>query len=219
MWLPVMHSLASPRSAPLVFATSRGAAVSLAGVAAVVQGATPASLRVHGVDEGGWPVRDAIIEPHGAKSAAGPIGFTGEMGMAQKNQQFTPGTLVVAQVSTVAFPDHDNGPHAVDSFSKPARFKIDLYRRAQTPTQSSPITGSVTLGCNTPDQMRGYTRVTDTAYAAKTDHNGLITLDVATGAARLTFWHPQLRTVSDESKSAITIIGGAQRQKPKVAVR
>ena len=59
--------------------------------------------------------------------------------------------------------------------------------------------------------MRGYIRVTDTPYAAKTDHNGYVSLSgMASGVASLTIWHPQLRGVANESKSAITITGGAQ---------
>ena len=220
MRLPVMHSLASPRPALMVFATSLVAAVSLAGGAALVQAATPASLRVQVVDEAGLPVRDAVVELHSAKGAAGPIRFAWKMGMAQKNQQFTPGTLVVAKGSTVAFPNLDNVRHSIYSFSKPARFEIDLYGRDQTRTQSFPITGSVKLGCNIHDQMRGYIRVTDTPFAAKTDHNGYVTLSgMASGAAKLTVWHPQLRAPTGESKSAITITGGGQSHKLKVAVR
>lgn len=216
-----MFSLASPRLAHLVLTASLVvAAVSLPGGAAMVQAATPPTLRVQVVDEAGLPVRDAVVELHGAKAAAGPIRFAWKMGMAQKNQQFMPGTLVVAKGSTVAFPNLDNVRHSVYSFSKPARFEIDLYGRDQTRTQSFPITGSVKLGCNIHDQMRGYIRVTDTPHAAKTDHNGYVTLSgMASGAAKLTVWHPQLRAPTGESKSAITITGGAQSHRVRVAVR
>jgi hypothetical protein len=196
------------------------AAASLVGGEALVQAATPATLRVQVVDEVGLPVRDAVVELHIAKGAAGPIRFPWTMGMAQKNQQFTPGTLVVAKGSTVAFPNLDNVRHSIYSFSKPARFEIDLYGRDQTRTQSFPITGSVKLGCNIHDQMRGYIRVTDTPYAAKTDHSGYVTFSgMASGAANLTVWHPQLRTPTGESKSAITVTSGTQSHKFKVALR
>ncbi len=210
----------SPRSALIAFTASLAAAVSLAGGAVLVQAATPATLRVQVVNEAGLPVRDAVVELHSAKAAAGPIRFAWKMGMAQKNQQFTPGTLVVAKGSTVAFPNLDNVRHSVYSFSKPARFEIDLYGRDQARSQSFPITGSVKLGCNIHDQMRGYIRVTDTPYAAKTDHNGYVTLSgMASGAAKITVWHPRLTTPTGERKSAITITGGAQSLKLKVAVQ
>ncbi len=182
--------------------------------------AGPASLRLQVVDASGVPVRDAVVELHAAKAAAGPIRFPWKMGMAQKNQQFTPGTLIVAKGSTVAFPNLDTVRHSIYSFSKPARFEIDLYGRDQTRTQIFAVTGSVKLGCNIHDQMRGYIRVTDTPYAAKTDHNGYVTLSgMGNGAARLTVWHPRQRTPGNETRSTIAINGGAQSQKVKVSLR
>jgi hypothetical protein len=82
------------------------------------------------------------------------------------------------------------------------------------------VAGSVKLGCNIHDQMRGYIRVTDTPFAGKTDHNGYVTLNgMAGGAARLVVWHPDLRAPGNETASAITITGGAQSHKAKVALR
>lgn len=185
-----------------------------------VQAAAPASLRVQVVDDAGLPVRDAVVELRGAKAHAGPIRFPWKMGMAQKNRQFMPGTLIVAKGSTVAFPNLDNVRHSIYSFSKPARFEIDLYGRDQTRTQAFNVAGSVKLGCNIHDEMRGYIRVTDTPYAAKTDHNGYATMTgMPAGGAKLTVWHPSVRTPSGESVSAITISGGSQTHKVKVALR
>jgi len=213
-----MFWLVPLRSAAL--AAGLAAVAALGGGAALVQAATPAALTVQVVDAAGLPVRDAVVELRSAKPPAGPIRFPWKMGMAQKNRQFTPGTLIVAKGSTVAFPNLDNVRHSIYSFSKPARFEIDLYGRDQTRTQSFPITGSVKLGCNIHDQMRGYIRVTDTPYAAKTDHNGSVTFSgMASGAANLTVWHPQLRTPTGESKSAITVTSGTQSHKFKVALR
>lgn len=186
----------------------------------VAAAATPASLRVQVVDERGLPVRDAVVELRSAKGHAGAIRFPWKMGMAQKNRQFTPGTLIVAKGSTVAFPNLDNVRHSIYSFSKPARFEIELYGRDQTRTQSFNVAGSVKLGCNIHDEMRGYIRVTDTPYAAKTDHNGYVTLaGMPGGGASLTVWHPALRTPGNETKSPITINGGSQTHKLRVAMR
>ncbi len=194
-------------------------AAALGGIG-VVTAATPAALRVQVVDGDGLPVRDAVVELYSAKRPAGLIRFPWKMGMAQKNQQFTPGTLIVARDSTVAFPNLDTVRHSIYSFSKPARFSIELYGRDQTRTHTFAVAGSVKLGCNIHDQMRGYIRVTDTPFAGKTDHNGYVTLTgMAGGAARLTVWHPRLRTPGNESASAITITSGQQTHKVKVAVR
>ena len=190
------------------------------GVSAIAAAAAPSSLRVQVVDTAGLPVRDAVVEVHAAKAAAGPIRFPWKMGMAQKSQQFVPGTLIVARGSTVAFPNLDNVRHSIYSVSKPARFASELYGRDQTRTHTFNVVGSVKLGCNIHDEMRGYIRVTDTPFAGKTDHNGYVTLTgIASGAARLTVWHPAIRTPSGESTSAIAITGGAQSHKLKVAVR
>lgn len=188
------------------------------GAYAAAQGA--ASVRVQVVDTNGMPVRDAVVELHSARRSSGPIRFPWKMGMAQKSLQFTPGTLVVAQGSTVAFPNLDQVRHSIYSFSKPARFEIDLYGRDQTRTQSFPIIGTVKLGCNIHDDMRGYIRVTDTPFAGKTDNNGYVTLrGMPTGSASLTVWHPQLRSPANEQKSAFSVSGAAQIHKLKVALR
>lgn len=205
------------------FAAAAAALACLGGALApvmVASAAAPASLKVQVVDADGLPVRDAVVELRGAKPAAGPIRFPWKMGMGQKDRQFVPGTLIVARGSTVAFPNLDTVRHSIYSFSKPARFEIELYGRDQTRTHTFEVVGSVKLGCNIHDQMRGYIRVTDTPYAGKTDGNGYVTLTgMASGAASLTVWHPSLRTPTGESKSAVTITGGAQSHKVKVALR
>lgn len=202
------------------FAIGLAVSAAIPGAMFAASAADPTTLRVQVVDDAGLPVRDAVVEVHSAKGATGPIRFPWTMGMAQKNQQFTPGTLVIAKGSTVAFPNLDKVRHSIYSFSKPARFEIELYGRDQTRTHTFAVTGSVKLGCNIHDQMRGYVRVTDTPFAAKTDHNGYVTLSgMASGAARVTVWHPQLRTPGNEAKSAIIINGGTQTHKLKVAVR
>ena len=192
----------------------------LAGAAVVVEAAAPASLRVQVIDADGLPVRDAVVEVHSAKAVARPIQFPWKMGMGQKNQQFVPGTLVVARGSTVAFPNLDSVRHSIYSFSKPARFEIELYGRDQTRTHTFPVVGSVRLGCNIHDQMRGYIRVTDTPYAGKTDNNGYVVLTgVPGGPASVTVWHPMLRGVGNEAKSQLAVTGAAQEHKLKVVIR
>lgn len=202
------------------FSACLAALTALAFGTVLVHAANPGSVRVQVVDAAGLPVRDAVVELHVAAPPSGPIRFPWKMGMAQKNQQFVPGTLIVAKGSTVAFPNLDQVRHSIYSFSKPARFAIELYGRDQTRTQTFAVTGSVKLGCNIHDKMRGYIRVTDTPFAAKTDQNGYVTLSgVASGGARLTVWHPQLRGPENESTSSIAITGGEQTHKLKVALR
>lgn len=182
--------------------------------------ATQPSVRFQVVDARGFPVRDAVVELHPARPSIGPVRFPWKMGMAQKDEKFVPGTLVVAKGSTVAFPNLDRVRHSIYSFSKAARFEIDLYGRDQTRTHRFAGAGSVSLGCNIHDQMRGYIRVTDTPYAGKSDANGWVTVSgMAPGSARVTVWHPQLRAPGNEYKSSMTVVGGAQTKKIKATLR
>ncbi|SMQ64374.1 hypothetical protein SAMN06297468_1003 [Altererythrobacter xiamenensis] len=189
-------------------------------LAAAAHAGPASSLRVQVTDENGLPVRDAVVEFHASSNGSGPIRFPWRMAMAQKNEHFIPGTLIVAKGSTVAFPNLDRVRHSIYSFSKPARFEIDLYGRDQSRSQGFPITGSVKLGCNIHDQMRGYIRVTDTPFAAKTDHNGYVDLgSIPSGAGKLTIWHPRLRAPANEMKQKLTLRAGAQSRKVKVRLR
>ncbi|MGB3470372.1 MAG: methylamine utilization protein [Erythrobacter sp.] len=184
------------------------------------QAAAGASVRVQVVDQKGLPVHDAVVELHSPRRPAGPLRFPRKVGMAQKSLQFTPGTLVVARGSTVAFPNLDQVRHSIYSFSKPARVEIDLYGRDQSRTQTFPIAGSVKLGCNIHYDMRRYIRVSDTPYVGKTDHIGYITLaNITEGSVRLTVWHPQLRTPANELSSAFSVSGAAQTRKLSVKLR
>ena len=193
------------------------AAVGLAGLALA---APPASLRVQVLDQRGAPVREAVVELDVPGGGAGQIRFPWRMAVAQKNQQFVPGTLVVAKGSTVAFPNLDQVRHSVYSFSKAAKFTIDLYGRDQSRTQGFPIAGTVALGCNIHDQMRGYIRVVDTPFAGKTDANGWITLSgIPAGAGRIVVWHPQLRAPANESARSVSLSSGAQTQQMTVQIR
>ncbi len=185
-----------------------------------VQAAASGSVRIQVTDERGKPVEDAVVELRPAAGTSGPIRFPWRMGMAQRSQQFVPGTLIVAKGSTVAFPNLDQVRHSIYSFSDAARFEINLYGRDQTRTHTFPISGSVKLGCNIHDQMRGYIRVTDTPHAAKTDTNGYVTLSgLPVGSAQITVWHPQLRAPGNEQRAEARIAAGAQARKIQVRLR
>lgn len=194
------------------------AAAAIWGIGA--QAAPGGSLRVQVVDERGAPVRDAVVEVGTAGRSSGAIRFPWRMAMAQKELQFTPGTLVVPKGTTVAFPNLDQVRHSIYSFSKPARFSFDLYGRDQTRSQQLPITGTVAIGCNIHDRMRGYIRVVDTAYAGKTDGNGMLTLEgLPAGAAKLTIWHPALKAPNNELVQSISVSGGDAARKIAIRLR
>ena len=197
-------------------------ALALAGLlmlsAGLSQAAAPVPVRVQVVDERGMPVRDAVVEIISSGAAKGRITFPWRMAMAQKEEQFVPGILIVARGSTVAFPNLDRVRHSVYSFSKAAKFEIDLYGRDQTRTQQFPAAGTVALGCNIHDQMRGYIRVVETPFAGKTDANGYVAFDsVPGGAAHITLWHPRLRAPGGEYQRDVSI--SAANNRHKIAVR
>ncbi|WP_428631306.1 methylamine utilization protein [Sphingopyxis sp.] len=182
--------------------------------------AAPTAVQVQVVDERGLPVRDAVVELTPTGGWRGAIRFAWKPAMAQKGVAFVPGTLIVARGSSVAFPNLDTVRHSVYSFSKAARFEFDLYGRDQTRTQNFPIVGTVALGCNIHDQMRGYIRVVDTPFAGKTDQNGLVSLSGLTaGGYQLTVWHPRARTPGGELKRVLAVGAGASRQKIALKLR
>ena len=202
---------------PILIVTACALAVPLAASWA----AAPAVMQVQVVDERGMPVRDAVVElaPSGGWRG-GVIRFGWKPAMAQKNVAFVPGTLVVAKGTAVVFPNLDSVRHSVYSFSKAARFEIDLYGRDQSRTQSIPLTGTVALGCNIHDQMRGYIRVVDTPFAGKTDQNGIVRLTgMAAGGYQLTVWHPRARTPGGEFKRSLAMGAGQSSQKIALKLR
>ncbi len=170
----------------------------------------PQQSIVNVFDQRGLPVEGAVIEVPPPPGSMRSLAFPWRNAMAQRNQTFVPGTLIVPQGSSVAFPNLDTVRHSIYSFSRPARFQIDLYGRDQTRSQRFPITGTVALGCNIHDKMRGYIRVVSTPYAAATDLNGRGQIEgLAPGTYRVTVWHPRLRSDGNEAVETLTIVPGA----------
>ena len=177
------------------------------------------SARVQVVDERGVPVRDAVVEITPAGGIGVPSGFPWRAAMAQKELQFLPGTLIVAKGANVAFPNLDRVRHSIYSFSPIARFEIDLYGRDQTRSQRFDRAGSAALGCAIHDDMRGYIRVVETPYAAKTDSNGIADLSgLPGGNASVIIWHPRLRAPRNEIKATV-MLGGRLSRKFTIRLR
>ncbi|WP_299309378.1 methylamine utilization protein [uncultured Croceicoccus sp.] len=158
-----------------------------------------------------------MVEITPAGGVRPPTGFAWRAAMAQKDLTFTPGTLIVAKGAVVAFPNLDRVRHSIYSFSRIARFEIDLYGRDQTRTQKFDIAGGAALGCNIHDDMRGYVRVVETPFAAKTDGNGFVQISgIPAGNAAMTVWHPRLRAPASELRMNISMSGDFSR---KIRVR
>ncbi len=186
---------------------------------AIAYGASGTNLRVIVKDERGIPVSDAVVMVYPATGTSKSLKFGSNI-MAQKSLAFVPGTLIVGKGSSVSFPNFDRVRHSIYSFSKAARFEIDLYGKDQSRSQMFPITGSVAVGCNIHDQMRGYIKVVDTPFAAKTDRNGSIDLTgLPAGAAAVKIWHPQARGTGNESVYKASLTAGANERQFVLAVR
>lgn len=181
------------------------------GVAAIA--AADSSVSVIVKDARGLPVSDAVVMVYPVSAANKPMRF-GPNVMAQRDLAFAPGTLIAAQGSSISFPNFDRVRHSVYSFSKAARFEINLYGKDQSRSHKFPIAGSVALGCNIHDNMRGYIKVVDTPFAAKTDRNGVVNLNgLNAGAATVKVWHPQARAANNEVvfKTSLTAGGNERR--------
>ncbi|PAU81739.1 methylamine utilization protein [Halovibrio salipaludis] len=165
------------------------------------------------------PVEGAVVTLPGA-NAPSPGTFT----IAQEDRAFQPGVLVIPAGSEVNFPNRDNTQHHVYSFSSAKTFDIELY--AGEP--ESPIhfdqSGIVEIGCNIHDHMQGFILVTDRPHYGRTDANGEVVFERASGGSSQSLnagiWHPRLTetgrflhhsfTPGDEPRIAIALEAEAE---------
>jgi plastocyanin len=171
----------------------RGLLILAAGVSfAAPLAAAPLSVRV--VDSSGRPVRDAVVTLYPAGSAARAPRAGGRYVVSQKNIQFHPFLTIVPVGADVSFPNFDPTKHHVYSFSAPKRFELKLFARDQSRTVRFDKPGVVALGCNIHDAMSAFIVVTDSAWTARTNAQGVAAFaDAPNAPARLTAWHPYLR--------------------------
>ena len=166
-------------------------ALALAGAATPLV-AAPLNVRV--VDASGRPVRDAVVTLYPAGSAARPAHAGGRYVVAQQNLQFHPFLTVVPVGADVSFPNLDPTKHHVYSFSPAKKFELKLFAKDQSRTVHFDKAGVVALGCNIHDQMSAFIVVTDSAWTARTNAQGIASFgDAPSAPARVTVWHPYLR--------------------------
>lgn len=190
-------------------------ALLLALVVASPLAAAPLAVRV--VDSAGRPVRDAVVtlRPSGSVKRPAP---SGRYVVGQKDLQFHPFVLVVPMGADVSFPNFDSTKHHVYSFSPAKQFELKLFAKDQSRSVHFDKAGVVALGCNIHDQMTAFIVVTDSAWTAKTNAQGLVTFaDAPNAAGKLTVWHPYLRAPGNLVARAIP--AGARTQGFKVALR
>jgi hypothetical protein len=169
----------------------------------------------------GKPVANAVVmvRPQGYV-ARGPIRLPGPYRVAQHDMQFDPFVLIVPVGAEVAFPNLDPFKHHVFSFSPAKTFELKLYGREDARTVTFDKVGVVTLGCNIHDDMAAYIQVVDTPFAAKSSATGELTITgLPPGPARVTIWHPYLRTSHNEMVEQTTIPASGAQLSETLALR
>ncbi|HVE01111.1 MAG TPA: methylamine utilization protein [Sphingomicrobium sp.] len=164
--------------------------------------AAPLAVRV--VDASGRPVRDAVVTLYPAGSAARAPSAGGRFVVSQQNLQFHPFLTIVPVGADVSFPNLDPTKHHVYSFSPAKRFELKLFARDQSRTVRFDRAGVVALGCNIHDAMSAFIVVTDSAWTARTNAQGIAAFGNAPNApGRVTVWHPFLRAPGGTLQQAI----------------
>jgi len=181
----------------------RGLIVFAAGLAlAAPVGAGTLTVRV--VDGSGKPVRDAVVTLYPSSGARAPRP-SGRYVVSQKNLQFHPFLAIVPVGADISFPNFDNTKHHVYSFSAAKRFELKLFAKDQSRTVHFEKPGVVALGCNIHDQMTAFIVITDSAWTARTNGQGMVAFDDAPGApGKLTVWHPYLRAPGGMVQQALS---------------
>jgi plastocyanin len=196
------------------------AALAIAAFGLLAGPALAGDLTVVVRDAAGQPVKDAVAMLRTGAPPAGPIKFTWPYSVSQHDIQFDPFVLVVPVGSDVSFPNNDKVRHHVYSFSAIKKFQLKLYGHEENRTINFDKAGVVALGCNIHDQMIAFILVVDTPYAAKTDAAGQVTLrNVPAGAAKLTVWHPYMKTARNETMRPVTVGPSGGREQFAVDLR
>jgi plastocyanin len=184
-----------------------------------VDAAHAGTMQVTVTDKDGKPTPDVVVLVDPAvkaspKPAAAPVVIT------QENLKFTPFLTIVPVGSTLRFTNKDSYDHHVRSTpsgplgSMPAVKSFELRVDAAEGAAPAPVddykvtpyrkksgttwvdvkvdqAGPIGLGCHIHSSMRGQIYVSGTPHFAKTDANGVATLDgVPEGAVEVNLWHP-----------------------------
>jgi plastocyanin len=164
--------------------------------------AAPLSVRV--VDASGKPVRDAVVTLYPTVNAARPAHAGSRFVVSQQHLQFHPFLTIVPVGADVSFPNLDPTKHHVYSFSPAKKFELKLFAKDQSRTVHFDKPGVVALGCNIHDQMSAFIVVTDSAWTARTNAQGLVTFaDAPNATGRVTVWHPYMRVAGGQLQQPV----------------
>lgn len=159
--------------------------------------ATAAQLNAVVTDAAGKPLADAALYllPQAGDTA---LPKPRDANIDQQNRTFVPTVSVLQTGTAVHFPNSDNIRHQVYSFSPAKVFNLKLYSGRPSEPVIFDKPGTVVLGCNIHDQMVAWVLAVDTAWFAKTDAAGRLSINsIPEGAYWLHAWHPGLRKPLD----------------------
>ena len=182
--------------------------------------ASAGTVQITVTDKDGKPAQDVVVLVEPANKVA-PKPAAAPVLIAQENLKFAPFLTVVPVGSTLRFANKDSYDHHVRSTpsgplgSMPSvkNFEMrldatteapssgnDEYKTAPPKSKKTGTTsfdvkvdqpGPIGLGCHLHSSMRGQIYVSGTPWFAKTDANGVATLEgVPDGAIEVSMWHP-----------------------------
>jgi len=181
----------------IAVAASAGSAVRAADVYGTVMLANE-----NGVSTGQDLSRTVIyLEGHPALTGQ-PQGDGPQPQIVQRGKAFVPDLLVVAQGTSVEFPNWDPFSHNVFSRSRAAQFDLDRYEQGQSKSYTFNNAGVVQIFCNIHPQMKAVVLVVPNGYFARANGQGRYVLrDVPPGQYVLTAW----RERAAETRQDITV--------------
>ena len=170
-------------------------------------GASAGNVQIQVLDRDGKPVMDAVVVVYPASTAgAAPQLLPTSATIEQEKMRFVPAVTVVAPGSTVRFTNQDRWDHHVRGNAAGAAavaaadavgsgFELRLAGKQEGSAASfadvpMDMPGTVLLGCHLHSSMRGHVFVSDSAWAIKTDGDGIARFaNVPEGAAQIRVWH------------------------------
>jgi len=173
-----------------------GLLVALAAPLAAQAGGT-VSGRVAIIEGDGGSAGDVAQTVVWLSGVTAPPGIPSQAEMATEGKQFVPRLLVLAEGSTVAFPNHDPFNHNVFSLTPEATFDLGLYGRGQAKSTAFPRSGVIRIYCNVHAQMRGLVVVLQSALYTQPGADGGFRLEaVPPGDYILHAWHERAGEVN-----------------------
>lgn len=167
-----------------------------------------ATLKLQVADQGGKPLADAVatLTPETPDTAPKPA--PRDHFIDQKDETFLPLVEIVAAGDQVIFRNSDRTRHHVYTFSPLGQFEFVLKPNESSAPVKLQKPGVIPVGCNIHDFMINYLFVTDSRWAAKSDAQGVATLnDVPSGTYTVKWWHPRQRPGAQAVTQTVTVSG------------